>query len=434
MSVGRKSSRNGLAVLLVALLVPVLAADVWCAIRIHRLTRERVAIKTHYSDVNGIAHGLLSVEAWMDHVRTIVVHRIDRFTLSKQQEKALQAEISKGMETLIADADRLLAPDDDTVKGKIRRVAVRALLDKEALRKKVPELSRAVLDELSKPTTRKRLAQLAKEKVDEYAAQSRDRVTDHAHLDQLFALYHVADARGFNEVALQRMAALQEETYRMSYVILASLLPFLLAWWPVRRRPALQKPLFTLSLLLAFLVLAVGLTSPMMEIDARIKHLDLLLLGEHLQFENQVLYFRSKSILQVVDLLLKIGRPDSIAVGALILAFSILFPISKLICTEIHLLGGERLKRNKLIHFLAFDSGKWSMADVMVVAIFMAFIGIRAILDNQLASLNLKTDSLSSITTDDTSLQPGFVLFTAFVLYGLALSEILKRTTPAVRS
>ena len=32
-------------------------------------------------------------------------------------------------------------------------------------------------------------------------------------------------------------------------------------------------------------------------------------------------------------------------------------------------------KKNKLIQFFAFKSGKWSMADVMVVAIFMAYIG-----------------------------------------------------------
>ena len=39
------------------------------------------------------------------------------------------------------------------------------------------------------------------------------------------------------------------------------------------------------------------------------------------------------------------------------------------------------------------------MADVNVAAIFMAYIGFKGILDTQLASLNLKTDSLASIST-----------------------------------
>jgi hypothetical protein len=67
------------------------------------------------------------------------------------------------------------------------------------------------------------------------------------------------------------------------------------------------------------------------------------------------------------------------------------------------------------------------MADVNVVAIFMAYIGFKGILDSQLSNLNMKTDSLASISTNETSLQPGFILFVGFVLFGLALSLILQK-------
>ena len=67
------------------------------------------------------------------------------------------------------------------------------------------------------------------------------------------------------------------------------------------------------------------------------------------------------------------------------------------------------------------------MADVTVVAIFMAYIGFNGILDSQLDSLNLSSDSVSGIATNHTSLQPGYAVFVAFVLYGLALSHILKK-------
>ena len=69
------------------------------------------------------------------------------------------------------------------------------------------------------------------------------------------------------------------------------------------------------------------------------------------------------------------------------------------------------------------------MADVYVVAIFMAYIGFRGILDNQISGLTMKTESLVSLSTSETSLQPGFVLFIGFVLFGLILSEILNRIT-----
>jgi hypothetical protein len=86
------------------------------------------------------------------------------------------------------------------------------------------------------------------------------------------------------------------------------------------------------------------------------------------------------------------------------------------------------------MRFFAFKSGKWSMADVNVVAIFMAYIGFKGILDSQLSNLNLQTESLASISTNETTLQPGFILFVAFVLFGLVLSVILQRITAFKRA
>jgi hypothetical protein len=117
-------------------------------------------------------------------------------------------------------------------------------------------------------------------------------------------------------------------------------------------------------------------------------------------------------------------------VGVLILAFSILFPIGKLIATQVYLLGKDSWKNQKVIQYFAFKSGKWSMADVNVVAIFMAYIGFKGILDSQLSQMDIKTESLVSVSTNETTLQPGFILFVSFVLFSLILSEILHRNLP----
>jgi hypothetical protein len=69
------------------------------------------------------------------------------------------------------------------------------------------------------------------------------------------------------------------------------------------------------------------------------------------------------------------------------------------------------------------------MADVYVIAIFMAYIGFQGILENQLSQLNMETESLVSISTNKTSLQPGFIIFIGFVLFSLILSTILKKIT-----
>jgi len=122
----------------------------------------------------------------------------------------------------------------------------------------------------------------------------------------------------------------------------------------------------------------------------RIQTLDFSLLGENMVFKNQILFFQSKGILEVVMVLLKTTHIESIAVGTLIFCFSILFPVSKLSSALIYSLGHKKWMRGNFIHYFAFDSGKWSMADVMVVAIMMTYLAFNGILDSQLAELNIK--------------------------------------------
>jgi hypothetical protein len=60
----------------------------------------------------------------------------------------------------------------------------------------------------------------------------------------------------------------------------------------------------------------------------------------------------------------------------------------------------------------------------------MAYIGFKGILDSQLSVMDIKTESLASVSTNETTLQPGFILFVSFVLFSLILSEILHRNVP----
>jgi len=78
---------------------------------------------------------------------------------------------------------------------------------------------------------------------------------------------------------------------------------------------------------------------------------------------------------------------------------------------------------------MAFKSGKWSMADVMVVAIFMAYVGFQGILNDQLKNVNITEEKVNLLSTNKSNLQIGFIIFVAFCLFNLFLSSILKRIT-----
>ena len=84
-----------------------------------------------------------------------------------------------------------------------------------------------------------------------------------------------------------------------------------------------------------------------------------------------------------------------------------------------------------MIRFLVLKSGKWSMADVMVIAIFMAYIGFNGIITSQFGQLSTASQELVILTTNGTSLQPGYYLFLAYTLLALFLSGFLTRKPQA---
>lgn len=410
-------------------LVPILAGTGWCGWQVYQNSTERAFIKDDYSEANSIIYGLLSVDSWQDEVESIIIRQIDEFELSPGQDSILQVQISSLLNAMLDEAKSRVQQDDETFGRRLRKWAVNAMVDWDGLRQQVPAFTRIIIKDLTKPESKERLKLLAREKISEYAAKTFDD-SDSLMLNQIYQKYDTQNLKDFNAFVLSHTAGLQKVTYHYTYIILGVVLFFLCLWFLAAKIPNLRKPLFIFSVILAVIVLLTGLTSPMIEIDARIKEVNFTLLGSQIEFYDQILFYRSKSILQVVGLLLESPRIDSILVGSLVLAFSVLLPASKLISTGIYLLfNSTAVRSNMLLKWMAFKSGKWSMADVMVVAIFMAYVSFDGILDAQLKQVEVDTQQLTSISTNLTSLEPGFILFLTYVLFGLILATILKSIT-----
>jgi hypothetical protein len=272
---------------------------------------------------------------------------------------------------------------------------------------------------------------VAKNKLQDLGQQVYDsaRHAQESNVDSIFQKYNVTTAEAFDKKAADSLGSIRQRMYRNAFAMIGGVLVLVGLWFLLRKDKELSVPLYVLSIVAALVLLVVGLSSTMIEIDARINSLSFQLLGETVAFKNQVIFFQSKSILDVVTLLIHTGKYDSILVGVMILCFSVFFPFTKLFCTGFYLLGKRTWSRKPWVNFFAFHSGKWSMADVMVVAIFMSYIGFNGILNDQMADLNLHTDGFTSIATNQTSLQPGYLIFVVFVLFSLLLSQLLKMIT-----
>ncbi|SDJ47828.1 Paraquat-inducible protein A [Pedobacter sp. ok626] len=419
--------------LLIFVLSILLCAEGYFGYQLYQLSHQQEEIKKDYSNVNNISSGLFSVEQWRDKISGIVSRQIRGFTLTAKQKKDLEHEVEKIVLALINKAEALINKPKKTIDGKIKKFLFKTFVNTDDIKNRAPSLAKDIVDKVYNPANKRQLSKMAMNKFD---ALERAEYLDSAvaatkaATDKVYKKHQVSTAEELNDKLVSSLARIRTATYNYSFGMLACILVVLGLWWIFRKRVELHATLFIMSLLFAFILLFIGLTASMIEVDARIKALDFMLLGEHVIFENQVLFFQSKSILEVVKILISQSSVQSVLVGVLILIFSILFPIMKLSATGIHLLSKRKIARNKIIRYFAFQSGKWSMADVIVIAVLMVYIGLNGLLDSQLKSLNIKSDDLNVITTNNTALQPGFIIFISFVLYGLILSTILKFISP----
>jgi uncharacterized paraquat-inducible protein A len=118
-------------------------------------------------------------------------------------------------------------------------------------------------------------------------------------------------------------------------------------------------------------------------------------------------------------------------VGILMITFSLVFPLLKIASTLGYYYNYHQARENPVIKFFVLKSGKWSMADVMVVAIFMAYIGFNGIISSQFDQLRSFCKGMEILTTNGTCLQPGYYLFLTYTLLALFLSGFLTRKPQA---
>lgn len=404
-----------------------LIACAFCGYKVHVISKQQEKVKEDYSVVNNISFGLLSISKWRDKIVVAVRGQIENFALTPEQKADLQAEINSVLRAVIDKAVAVVNKPKKTLKGKIGKIAFNTFVDKNDLYKQVPGFSKTITDKLTNPQSKERLEKLANSKMQELGKQTYDSSREvEIHLtDSLFKKYRVGTNEMFEKKTTAMLSSLRQQMYTYALSMLGCAVVILLLWYFLRKKTELHKALFVMSVIAAIILLVIGLSTTMIELDARIKTLSVTLAGTDISFNNQVLFFQSKSILDVVKIMWDTGKWDMIIVGSLILCFSVLFPFAKLSSTLLYLLGKKDWMKGKTVHYFAFKSGKWSMADVMVVAIMMTYIGFNGVLDSQLTSLNIHNEYVSSVTTNNTSLQPGYIVFVSYVVFSLILSQIL---------
>ncbi len=406
------------------------------------------ALKSDLGEVNNVRYGLLDADQWVIRLSAVVENRINAFELTAENRPQVKRAVEQVLSTLLVEVERYLRRRNlqatggswvDQLKGVLQQGVQDLLIDFDDLRRKVPQYADLVVEELSKPEAKREIkAQLVA--LLQNAADTTFAKTDRSRLQTLLTAYGCADVAACDRelgtrIASARLPILQQ---LLGVFALVGLL-FAVCLSPGGHRDTgrngagtLASPprfdQFRLFLLTGatLILLAGGILTPMIEIEARIAQLSLQVLGEPVIFTNQVLYFQTKSVFDVVSLLMRTGAADMILVAVLLVVFSLIFPALKVLATYLYYYDYRGLRHAGPVRFFALKSGKWSMADVMVIAIFMAYIGFNGLAGSQLGSLRRANAALEVLTTNGTALAPGFFLFLGFVLASLLLSTMIE--------
>jgi len=120
-------------------------------------------------------------------------------------------------------------------------------------------------------------------------------------------------------------------------------------------------------------------------------------------------------------------RPAMSLVAVLVILFSVVFPTLKMLALSASLFRPSLLRNSRIVRLLAFELSKWSMADVMVLAIFMSFIAFNGVIESGLGGIRSEPSVQQLvIPTDSSKILPGYYLFIGFCISSIYLSKKLE--------
>lgn len=373
-------------------------------------------------EIANVKYGLFNVDEWKSILADIITEKINDFDIDADNRQNIESRISTLLTTVIDQFEESYYQKNASSISGFFQGSIASLTGVfSRMKEDIPMFSEEIVNFINKEGNRDSIREYILLKLDEYT-QSTFAEFDYTYRDNILVKYGISDANNASNVIGGLITQEQSSvSIFKNGILLIWIICFAFLFFIRRVQRAEVYALLGISSIFLF----AGIFIPMIEIDARINSLSFELLSTNIEFTNQVLFYKSKSIIDVVSIMLFQKRLDLILVGFGIFAFSIFFPLLKLMSTAYYIENKE-IRSTKFVSFFVFRSGKWSMADVMVIAIFMAYIGFSGILTEQLTQLENLSPSLDIISTNESNLRTGFYLFSGYVLLSLMISQKTK--------
>ncbi|HTX74898.1 MAG TPA: paraquat-inducible protein A [Terracidiphilus sp.] len=381
-------------------------------------------LRTDLAELQHARYGILSADQWRGIIGPILDARLDKLDLNGQS-KSLRPMVERSLYALLDNIKTQMTSPKPGASGKpggSNPMLVNMIV--ASLRPHVPEYTSVVMAQLANPQTQKSFQDAIRKVLDD-AVKNTFGSTDMTTYNAILKRYGCSSGTACED-ALGRQVKESDSTLTRDYliVLVSAALAFLLL---MAGKRTLSRPTVVVLMLFSITMLVGGVLSPMLEVEVRVTSLHATLLGSPIQFHDQSLYYRSKTVLEVFQTLIQMGRPEMTLVGVLVILFSVVFPALKMLALAASLFRPALLRTSRIVKLLAFDLSKWSMADVMVLAIFMSFVAFNGVIGSAWDGVrSMPNVQQVSIPTDSSKILPGYYLFLGFCLSSILLSKKLE--------
>lgn len=386
----------------------------------------RRLVRTDLAEITHARYGILSADQWRDIIGPMLDAQVDKLDL-RGQAKSLRPMVERSLYALLDNIKAQMASPSGNAKKQGTPGAGNAMIVNmivASLRPHVPEYSDVVMHELTRPETQKSFKDSIRG-VLANAVKDTFSNTDMTTYNSILKRYGCSSGAACEMALSQRIDDADTKLTRDSLIVLVSAtLAFIVL---MAGKGKLSRSAVVVLMLFCITMLAGGVLSPMLEVEVRITKLDATLLGAPVEFRDQSLYYRSKTVLEVFETLMRMGRPEMTVVGVLVILFSVVFPTLKMLALGACLFRPALLRTSRLVKLLAFGLSKWSMADVMVLAIFMSFVAFNGVIGSAWDGLReMPNIHQVLIPTNASRALPGYYLFIGFCVSSILLSQKLE--------
>ena len=402
--------------------------------QLRKLTQEQTEYKEVLAEINRINYGLFNMELWKEKATEIFSKRINDFKVPPEAYKDIDAELRVYLKSLYKEwllSGKLVNQfvDEAEKSGKMNKFIAKMAKDyfgKEmknfGLEKRIPAIASTLTKEIKRnePMLGGYLKQgLQALLFDETANTIKDL------REPIYKNYGQNTLEDTNRDLTDRVASLETKInsdIKVVYAIVLGMVFLSFLVYSILGGATAISLISFASIILLFL----GVTMPMIDIDGRLNAFQMNLVGSEVSFDEQYLYYQSKSILDVTSTLIRGRGLDLKIVGVMILLFSVVVPFIKLLLSSIFLYS-DKVRNSKIVKAIIYHLGKWSMADVFVVAMFMAYIGFYGIINAQLGEIGSNKTGYAIETINYSRLSPGALFFTTYCILSIITGILIKR-------